>query len=132
MAKIEYGVKPDILKITPNFSARGFAFASPAWSPCNFGPFRDRNFGLWENEYEHCVYPIPHVSLRSALKRLHEMNWRESLPVMEFHHPPNFPSILAAIPESQNRQNTTGLPVLSWSLFCWFWIFVGLGFIRSP
>ena len=61
------------------------------------------------------------TSFGSALKKLHEKNWRESLPVLEFHHPPNFPCILAAIPESQNRQNTTGHPVLSWSLFYWFW-----------
>ena len=40
-----------------------------------------------------------------ALKRLHEKNWRESLPVMEFHHPPNSPWILAATP---GCQNTTG------------------------
>ena len=30
----------------------------------------------------------------SALKKLHEKNWRESLPVTEFHHPPNFPEFL--------------------------------------
>ena len=47
-----------------------------------------------------------------ALKKLHEKNWRESLPVMEFHHPPNFPWILAAIPGSQNHH--TGFSVLSW------------------
>ena len=34
----------------------------------------------------------------SAPKKLHEKNWRESLPVTKFHHPPNFPWILAAIP----------------------------------
>ena len=56
------------------------------------------------------------------------MNWRESLPVMEFHHPPNFPRILAAIPGSQNCQNTTGHPVLSWFLFYLVLDFCWLGF----
>ena len=96
--------------------------------PCD--PCRSRNFGLWGNEYEHYAYPNPHVSLRSALKRLHEKNWRESLPVMEFHHPPNSPWILAAIPESQNRQNTTGHPVQSWFPFYLFLEFGWLGFAQ--
>ena len=48
---------------------------------------------------------------------------------MEFHRPPNFPWILAAIPGSQNHH--TGYSVLSWFLylvfgFCW------LGFIWLP
>ena len=42
----------------------------------------------------------------------------ESLHVTEFHHPPNFPWILAAIPESQDRH--TGFTVPSWSLFLLF------------
>ena len=42
----------------------GFAIASSAWCPCNFGSFyRSRNFGLWKNEYTHSAYPDPHVSL---------------------------------------------------------------------
>ena len=69
---------------------------------------------------------ILHVSLQSALKRLHEKNWRESLPVMEFHHPPNSPRILADIPESQNDH--TGFTVLSGSPFYWFLVFRWLGF----
>ena len=73
-------------------SRYGFAIASSAWGPCNFGPFTDLAISVfWVNEYKHCVYPSPHVSLLSALKKLHEKNWRENLPVMEFHHPPNFP-----------------------------------------
>ena len=46
-----------------------------------------------------------------ALKMLHEKNWRESLRVLEFHHPPNFPKILAAAPGSQIL---TGCPVQPW------------------
>ena len=44
-----------------------------------------------------------------ALKILHGKNWRESLHVREFHHPPKFLRILAATP---GCQNDTGLPVL--------------------
>ena len=116
------------------YSSRyGFAIASSAWCPRNFGPFTDLAISVFREMSINTVStPNPHVSFRLALKRLHEMNWRERLPVMEFHHPPNSPWILAAIPESQNCLNTTGLPVLSWSLFYWFWDFVGLGFIRLP
>ena len=52
--------------------------------------YRSRNVGLQVNEHEHDVYPNLHVSWIKALKTLHEKNWRENLPVMEFHHPPNF------------------------------------------
>ena len=53
-------------------------------------------------------------------------NWRESLPVMEFHHPPNSPWILAAIPESQDRHT-----VRSWFLFLLvFGIWLAWGFHR--
>ena len=73
-------------------SKYGFAIASSAWCPCNFGPFTDLAISVFGgNGYKHCVYPNPHVSLKSALKKLHEKNWRESLPVVEFHHPPNVP-----------------------------------------
>ena len=47
---------------------------------------------------------------------VHEKNWRVSLRVQELHHPPNFPSILAATPGSQN---TTGCTVLPWFSFYW-------------
>ena len=70
------------------------------------------------------------TSLWSVLKMLHEKNRRESLPVMEFHHPPNFPWILAAIPGSQNHH--TGFTVLSGFTFYCFWDFVGLDFLRLP
>ena len=59
-----------------------------------------------------------------ALKTLHERNWRESLHVQEFHHPPKFLEILAATPRFQiitglPVPSTTCLPVLSVVLF-WF------------
>ena len=47
---------------------------------------------------------------------LHENNWRESLHVLEFHHPSNFPWILAATP---GFQSTTGRSVPSWIPFYW-------------
>ena len=40
--------------------------------------------------FQHCAYPNPHVSCMCALQILHEKNWRVSLLVQEFHHPPNF------------------------------------------
>ena len=47
---------------------------------------------------------------------------------MEFHHPPNFLRILAAIPGFQNRH--TGLPVLSW--FPFYLVFgISLAWISS-
>ena len=45
-----------------------------------------------------------------ALKKLREKNWRVSLPVMEFHRPPNF-HCLATTP---GFQNITCCPVRSW------------------
>ena len=80
-------------QVTKIVSSRyGFAFASSARSPCNFGPLADLAISVFrEMSNEHCVYPNPHVSLRSALKRLHEKNLRESLPVLKFHHPLSSP-----------------------------------------
>ena len=79
--------------VTKFFSTRySSTIASSAWGPCDFGPFTDLAISVFrEMSIKQCAYPNPHVSLRSALKRLHEKNWRESLPVMEFHHPPNSP-----------------------------------------
>ena len=76
-------------QITKIFSTKyGSANASSARSPCNFGPFTD-------------------LAISVALKTLLEENWRVSLLVQEFHHPPNFLWILAATP---GFQNTTGCP----------------------
>ena len=71
---------------------------------------------------------------------LHGRNWRESLHVLEFRHPPKFLCILAAtlgfqITTGLTVLSTTGLPVLSVALFlsfCGFWSFIGLVNIRSP
>ena len=52
---------------------------------------------------------------------LHEKNSRVSLCVMEFHHPPNFPWILAAIPVCGNNTGLT-VPVRDLDFF-WFWDF---------
>ena len=80
-------------QVTKIVSSRyGFAFASSARSPCNFGPLADLAISVFREMSMNIMFtPSPHVSLRSALKRLHEMNWRESLPVMEIHHPPSSP-----------------------------------------
>ena len=63
--------------------------------------------------------PKHHVSLQSALKKLHEMNWRESLPVMEFHHPPNF--FLNSCSHSRISESPLGFPrsvVVSFLFVC--------------
>ena len=60
--------------------------------------------------------------------RLLYVGSRESLHVLEFHHPPNSPWILAATPGSQN---STSRSVPSWIPFYWFWVFIGLVVIRS-
>ena len=48
---------------------------------------------------------------------------------MEFHHPPNSPSILAAIPESQDRHTGSSRSIVV-SFFIGFWYLVGLVFHR--
>ena len=69
--------------------------ASSAWGPCNFGPFTDLAISVFrELSFNTVITPNPHVSWIWALKILHEKNWRESLRVLEFHHPPKFPWIL--------------------------------------
>ena len=73
-------------------SRYGFAIASSAWGPCNFGPFTDFAISVFREMSINTVFAQILTSLCSrSLKKLHEKNWRESLPVMEFHHPPNFP-----------------------------------------
>ena len=115
---------------SPQFSARGTAppMRLLHGTPCNFGSFDEsRNFGLEGNECKHCAYPNPHVSWMWALKMLREKNWRVSLLVQEFHHPPNFLWILAAIP---GLHKTTGYSNLSVALFYWFLGFYWLGWQR--
>ena len=87
-------------QVTEVVSTRyGFAFASSARSPCNFGPLADLAISVLGKMSMNNVCTQIFTSL---CKRLHEKNWRESLPVMEFHHPPNFAWILAAIPSEKN------------------------------
>ena len=41
-------------------SRYGFAIASSARGPCNFGPFTDLAISVFrEIEYKHCAYPNP-------------------------------------------------------------------------
>ena len=116
-------------QVTKFFSTRyGSAIASSAWGPCNFGPFTDFAISVFREMSINTVFTQILTSLEcGALKMLHEKNWRENLRVMEFHHPPNFPSILAATPGSQN---TTGRLVLSWFPFYLFLGFYWLGFYQ--
>ena len=85
-----------------------------------------RSLGKWVKTL---CYPNPHVSWIWALKNASWQDWRENLLVVEFHHPPNFPWILAATPGSQN---TTGCQFYRGFLFICFWVIIGLGFIRLP
>ena len=59
--------------------------------PCNFGPFTDLAISVFGEMSMNIVFTQILTSLFVVLKKLHEKNWRESLPVMEFHHPPKFP-----------------------------------------
>ena len=68
-------------------SRYGFAIASSARGPCNFDP-SDLAISVFGKMSINTVFTEIFTSLCS---RLHEKNWRESLPVMEFHHPPKFP-----------------------------------------
>ena len=116
---------------SPKFSARSTAppLRLLHGGPCNFGPFADLAISVFREMSMNIVLTQILTSLRkSALKKLHEKNWRKNLRVLEFHHPPNFPWILAATPGSQN---TTVRHVPSWVIFC-FKGFTGLGIIKSP
>ena len=45
-------------------SRYGFAIASSAWGPCNFGPFTDLAISVFrEMSINTVFYPNPHVSL---------------------------------------------------------------------
>ena len=123
---------PTVIK-SPKFSARGTAprlrllhGALVILVLLQISQFRSLG-----NEFQHCDYLNPHVSWIWALKKLHEKTWRESLRVLEFHHPPNFRWILAATPGFQNLRDlsrqTTCVSVLSWSPFCFLRICGWLG-----
>ena len=65
-----------------------------------------------------------------ALKRLHEKNWRESLRVLEFHHPTKI-SLNSCSHSGISEYN--GLPrSIVVSFLFGFLGFIGLGFIRLP
>ena len=62
---------------------------SSARIPCAFGPLADLAISVFRVVSIHSVFPNPHVSLLSALKKLHEKNWRVTLRVQGLYHPPN-------------------------------------------
>ena len=73
-------------------SRYGFAIASSAWDPCNFGPFTDLAISVFREMSMNTVLTQILTSLECGLqKKLHEKNWRENLRVLEFHQPPHFP-----------------------------------------
>ena len=59
--------------------------------PCNFGPLTDLAISVFMEMSINTVLTQILVTWMWALKILHEKNWRESLRVLEFHHPPKFP-----------------------------------------
>ena len=90
----------------------GSTNASSARSPCNFGPLTDLAISVFREMSINTVFTQILTSLEYGLKMLREKNWRESLHVLEFHHPPNFLRILAATPGFQSwhdlGRQTTG------------------------
>ena len=74
-------------QVTKIVSSRyGFASASSARSPCDFGPFTDLAISVFrEVRKKLCAYSNPHFS--EALKMVHEKNSRVSLCVQELFHP---------------------------------------------
>ena len=78
-------------QVTKIFSTRnGSAIASSVWGPCNFGPSTDFAISVFREMSMTIMLTQILTSLEYGLKMLHEKNWRESLRVLEFHHPPNF------------------------------------------
>ena len=118
-------------QITKIFSTRyGFAIASSAWGPCNFGPSTDLAISVFrEMSFSHSAYPNPHVSLLSAPKKLHEKNWRESLLVMNFIIHQIFLEFLQPFRDLRIQRVT---PFYRRFFFICFWCFIGLGFVRLP
>ena len=122
-------------QVTEVVSTRyGFAFASSARSPCNFGPLADLAISVFGKMSMNIVFTQILTSLvRSALKRLHEKNWRESLPCIGISSSTKF---------SLNSCNHSGISELSErngfpraivvSFLLGFWGLVGLVSIRFP
>ena len=103
-AIVHWGPSDLLISSHQKFSAPGTAptIASSVWGPCNFGPFTDLAISVFRKWVFHTVFTQILTSLRGRpLKMLHERNWRESLHVLEFRHPPNFLGILAANPGFQ-------------------------------
>ena len=79
-------------QVTKIYSSRyGFAIASSARGPCNFGPFTDLAISVFREMSFNTVFnPNPHFSQAEALKMVHEKNWRVRLCVQELCHPQDF------------------------------------------
>ena len=67
------------------------ANASSARSHCDFGPLADLEISVFKGMSIYTVFTQILTSLEKSLNTLHEENWRESLHVLEFRHPPKFP-----------------------------------------
>ena len=92
-------------------SRYGFAIASSARGPCNFGPLTDLAVSVFGEVSINTVFNQIRTSRKFRLfKMTLEKNWRVSLCVQELYHPRYFDRLLAAIPICRNK---TGLPILT-------------------
>ena len=115
-------------QVTKIFSTRhGFAFASSARSPCNFGPLADLTISVFREVSMNTVFTQIHTSLGCGLWRYFMRRtgvwvsvFRNSLIheiFCEFLEPPGFQNL------RDPSQQTTGFTVLSWSPF---YLFLGI------
>ena len=114
-------------------SRYGFALASSARNPCNFGPLTDLAISVFREMSMNIMLTQILTSLcMSAPKRLHEKNWLESLPIMEL--------ISSSTKFSLNSCSHSGISGSSHRLrqfnhgllFNWLLEFCRLGFPQVP
>ena len=79
-------------------SRYGFAIASSAWGPCNFGPFTDLAISVFREMSVNTVLTQILTYLGCGLLRHFMRRTGVCLCVQEFRHPPKFLWILAATP----------------------------------
>ena len=68
----------------------GFANASSAWGPCDFGPLADLAISVFGKMSINTVFTRIFTSLDVGSKDTLEKNWRVSLCVQELFHPQHF------------------------------------------
>ena len=111
-------------------SRYGFAIASSAWSPCNFGPFTDLAISVFREMSINTVLTQILTSLFSRLQRgfMRRTGVRASLNWNFIIHQ-IFPEFLQPF---RDLRIWRVAPFYRGFLFICFWVFVGLDFIRFP